>query len=95
MDRINEHLDDINKAAPFIDFIRMNTKEFKDGKLAAFDIIVIDKNGNSFFEPADNNSFIYSDKYEEVIQKNGYQTIGFIHCRIVTLLAKVKGKKKN
>lgn len=69
LSKINESLDDIKTAAPFIDFVRINANEFKDGELTAFDVIVIDRNGNSLVGPADKNSFIYSDKYEEIIQK--------------------------
>ena len=69
LSKINESLDDIKTAAPFIDFVRINVNEFKDGELTAFDVIVIDRNGNSLVGPAYKNSFIYSDKYEEIIQK--------------------------
>ena len=69
LSKINESLDDIKTATPFIDFVRINVNEFKDGELTAFDVIVIDRNGNSLVGPAYKNSFIYSDKYEEIIQK--------------------------
>lgn len=67
---INNKLDKIETAKPFIDFVLLNSDEFEDDSLSSFDVVVIDKDGEECSGTADNNTFIYSEKYEELIKKD-------------------------
>ena len=63
---INEYLDDIETAIPFINFIYRNAQEFEQASLTGFHVIVNDKEGQVLHGTADKNTFLYSEKYEEL-----------------------------
>lgn len=66
---INCYLDEIETATPFIDFVAKNANEFSAGSLSAFDIIAVRKDGEEVYGTADDNTFLSSDLYDELEQK--------------------------
>lgn len=66
---INTSLDEIVTAAPFLDFVAKNANEFGAGSLSAFDIIAVRKDGEEVYGTADDNTFLSSDLYDELEQK--------------------------
>ncbi|MCF0180318.1 MAG: hypothetical protein HUJ97_08785, partial [Bacteroidales bacterium] len=69
-DSINEYLDDIDTAQPFVDFVCKNASEFEEGDLKAFHVIVVGKDGDEFSDIAEDNTFLLSPLYEELDQKD-------------------------
>lgn len=67
---INCYLDEIETATPFIDFVAKNANEFSAGSLSAFDIIAVRKDGEEVYGTADDNTFLSSDLYDELEQKD-------------------------
>lgn len=67
---INEKLDNIGTAIPFVDFVIQNSDVFEDSSLIRFHVVVIDKDGEECSGTADNNTFINSKKFEELIEKD-------------------------
>lgn len=66
---INSCLDEIEKAAPFIDFVTKNANEFEAGSLSAFDVIAVSKDGEEVYGKVDGNTFFSSILYDELEQK--------------------------
>jgi len=66
---INSHLNEVGTALPFIEFINANADEFDNGFLSDFHIIIINKEGEEFFGPAESNTYLTSALYEELEKK--------------------------
>ena len=66
---INSCLDEIDTAAPFIDFVTKNANEFEAGSLSAFDVIAVSKDGEEVYGKVDGNTFFSSILYDELEQK--------------------------
>lgn len=72
--KINESLDDVDTAMPFIKFISTNSDEFEDGSLNSFHVVVVDKDGEECHGTSDDNTFLYSERYEELDEKTWVST---------------------
>lgn len=75
---INSYLDEIESATLFIDFVNTNADEFDEDSLTDFYLIVVDKDGDTISGTADGNTYLSSELFEELSQKD-WITCGWMY----------------
>lgn len=67
---INEKLQVMSTAVPFMDFVCDNAESFAEGSLEKFNVIVFNKDGEECWGPSEGNEFLLSPLFEEYDAKS-------------------------